>query len=121
MVMSKAITTYEGGTAWFLPFNDTDLMVTSKLPPKKLGDQAIWIFDASVNRQPLIFYSPDVEDESVLSPNDPIWEYVDSILEKLWANSDYVSAEEDDRWLDEIRSSWGSNVEDMFDEFNSGE
>ena len=119
--MNKSVTAYAGGTAWLLQLNAEDVVATAAPIARDKHKNYVWSFNFSDDTGPLVFYSPDIGEPSSLSPNDPVWDYVDSILEKIWANSNYVSPEEDAEWLREIRSGWSSHVEEMFDEFDSRE
>jgi hypothetical protein len=84
-------------------------------------ETSVWQEYTSDTSAPLIFITPELIEPDVLPANHPLWDEVDSLLEEIWAKSEYVSPEEDAAWLDEIRSAGMEDLEDLFGNSDSWE
>lgn len=119
-VATKTYTTDTDNTLWLVQTASH----TASLPDNgrhKSEPTGVWSYDFHETSYPLILLSPELIAPDSLPPNHPIWDEVDAILEKIWAESTPISVAEDDAWLDEIRSSWDERIEELYDGFDTWE
>lgn len=82
--------------------------------------KSVWSYTIEDTTYPVIFYAPGIIDPGILPPNHPIWDHVDTVLEKIWAESTRVSPDTDDEWLENIRASWNNRIQELYDESDAG-
>jgi hypothetical protein len=99
-------------------FFDKNYAVTSDPLPEKQPKQQrkSQTHSHSVTSNKLIYFPLTIVPISgIKPPNHPIWDTIDAVLEKLQAESAYVSSEEDAAWLDEIRTYSSYNLDALDD------
>lgn len=122
--MSRDAITTSGGTTQYLSSYNAGSSVD--LSPNMSGSnetKSVWTYDFQRTSYPLVFLAPPSGemDGETLPSNHPIWDEVEAVLTKIWAEAEYVAPEIDDQWLNETRSSWNDRLEDLYDEFDTGE
>lgn len=54
-------------------------------------------------------------------PSDKMWDEVNAILQRIWAETDYVSIEEDDAYFDAMRSADIERYKDLYGDIDKWE
>lgn len=122
MITSRTYSTYAGNMAWLFQTYNADATVDVKQVSDRVESSSIWSYEFQdiASAPPIFLPSESMEYESY-PPNHPAWDKADEALAEIWANSEYVSPEDDAKWLAEIRASWDKRIESLYDESDQWE
>jgi hypothetical protein len=108
---SDTYTTSRGGTAlWYLDPNRVKPEPKIEKPTSER-----WLGQLVETSKPVVFFDLTPSIRTSPPPNHPLWDKLEALLAEVHEEN-VPSIEEDNAWLDELRSSWDSRLETFNDE-----
>lgn len=81
----------------------------------------VWVDRPPKKTIPIVFLSPDIRSEEALSPNDRIWDEIDTMLASVWADKNILTIEEDDETISTMQMSELIRFEKLYGESDGWE